>query len=364
MKYARLCLLILTLPAFITKNKEAAATSSSSTVTDSSRKIFIITLDGFRWQELFNGADSNILADKNFTSDAETAAGLYWAPTAEERRKKLMPFVWNVLASKGRLYGNRKYNNDVDVANLYRISYAGYNEMFTGTTDLTIFSNDKRNNSNENIFEYLDNNSLYKNKIALFTSWELFPYILNRKRNGLEINSGYENVKEETDAQKNFNDLQSGIVKEKKHTREDMLTYTAAREYLEHHRPSVLYVGLGETDEYAHAGNYDMYLQKANEADHLIAELWHWAQTTEGYRNNTTFIITTDHGRGSSAKEWTSHGTFTKGSSQAWLMLMGKGIPAEGEMKTAGQIYQKQLAQTIANMAGEDFGRQQALAIK
>jgi adenosine/AMP kinase len=29
----------------------------------------------------------------------------------------LLPFIWNTLAKKGTLYGNRKYNNKVGVAN-------------------------------------------------------------------------------------------------------------------------------------------------------------------------------------------------------------------------------------------------------
>ena len=323
---------------------------------DTARNIFIITLDGFRWQELFKGADSDIMLNPSFTADSETVSSMFGAGTAGERRKKLMPFIWNVAATKGQIFGNREYGNDVNVANLYDISYAGYNEIFTGTTDLTIFSNDKVNNSNRNVFEYHNNKETYARKIALFTSWDVFPYILNKKRSGIQMNCGYENVKEENTTQNILNTVQTEVGANKAHTTRDMLTFIAAKEYLEQHHPKLLYLGLGETDEYAHHGNYDMYLQRANEADHIISELWHWAQTTEGYKNNTTFIITTDHGRGKNAAEWTSHGTFIKGSAQAWLILLGKGVAPGGEIKATGKIYQNQLAQTIARLAGEDFG--------
>ena len=176
---------------------------------------------------------------------------------------------------EGQMFGDREFGNEVNVANLYDISYAGYNEMFTGTTDLTAWSNDKVNNHNRNIFEFLASKEEFKDQIALFTSWDVFPYILNEKRNGLNINSGYEKVKEESEGQRQLNIVQGGIP-EKEHTRRDMLTYIAAKEYLQLHRPKLLYLGLGETDEYAHHGNYDMYLQRANEADHIISELWHW----------------------------------------------------------------------------------------
>jgi hypothetical protein len=48
--------------------------------------IFIITTDGFRWQEVFGGADSIIINAENFTPDTSTMKMLYWAATPEERR--------------------------------------------------------------------------------------------------------------------------------------------------------------------------------------------------------------------------------------------------------------------------------------
>lgn len=50
-----------------------------------------------------------------------------------------------------------------------------------------------------------------------------------------------------------------------------------------------------------------------------------------------------------------SHGDFIRGSSQTWLAIMGPGIPPLGEMKNEEQIYQKQIAQTIAHLVGENF---------
>jgi Sulfatase len=341
---------------------EKITTASSSNNTDTTTNIFIITIDGYRWQELFNGADSNIIANEKYTSDTETLNSMYGGISSIERRKNLMPFMWGVIANKGQIYGNRDFDNNVNVSNPYAISYAGYSEMFTGKVDLRILNNHKNINGNKNIFEYLNSKESYKGRVALFTSWDVFPFILNEKRSGIEINSGYENVPQENSyAQRTLNIVQSNIIENKEHTRQDMLTFIAAKEYLQQHKPKVFYLGLGETDEYAHQANYDMYLQKANETDKIIGELWHWAQTTEGYKNNTTFIITTDHGRGKTQSSWTSHGTFTKGSSQTWLALLGKNINPLGEVKTEGQLFQKQLAQTIAKLLGEEFGEQKAI---
>jgi uncharacterized protein (DUF1501 family) len=144
-------------------------------------------------------------------------------------------------------------------------------------------------------------------------------------------------------------------VNEKTATRYDQLTFVAAKEYIIQHHPRVVYLGLGETDEFAHQGRYDLYLEQANKVDRMIAELWHLVQTTPGYKNNTTFIITTDHGRGSRSSKWTSHGDLIRGSSQAWLAVIGAGIKPFGEIKDKQQLYQQQIAQTIAGILGEDF---------
>jgi len=161
----------------------------------SAGNVFIITTDGFRWQEVFNGADSSLINNETYTPDTGILKMLYWETSIEERRKKLMPFFWNVLSKKGQLFGNRFYDNKVNVSNAWSISYPGYNEIFTGNDDITVSSNRKISNANINVLEYLNDKEAYKGKVVAFTSWDVFPYILNKKRNGLFINAGYENIK-------------------------------------------------------------------------------------------------------------------------------------------------------------------------
>jgi len=319
--------------------------------------IFIITIDGFRWQEIFNGADSILINDEIFTPDTGYIKMLYWDNNAATRRKKLMPFFWNILAAKGQLYGNRAFDNKINTANIYTISYPGYSEMFTGTTDMNISSNEKIKNPNTNILEYLDSKSSFKGKVAAFTSWDVFPYIFNEDRNSFVINSGYSPMIDTVNSiqQQIINRVQEDAVYEKAATRFDELTFLTAKEYIRKHQPRVMFLGLGETDEMAHQKRYDLYLDQANKVDKMIAELWHYVQTTDGYKNNTTFIITTDHGRGKKSGRWTSHGEFIAGSSQTWLAVIGPGIKPIGEIKEGQQLYQQQLAQTIAHLLGEEF---------
>jgi hypothetical protein len=298
-----------------------------------SEHVFIITTDGFRWQEVFSGADSSMINDDQLVKDPGQMRQLYWDSGIDERRKKLMPFFWNTIAAQGQLYGNRLFGNKVGMRNFYWISYPGYNEILTGFADPILNPNLKLNNKNRNILEFLNRQPKYKGKVVAFGSWNVFPFILNQKRSNIPVDCGFHN----------------------RHTRYDSLTFSCAKEYIVKNHPAVVFIGFGETDEDAHARKYDLYLQSAAAVDHMIAELWNFVQSDPEYKDHTTFIITTDHGRGRDAASWHTHGLFTKGSGQTWLACIGAGIRPMGEMKDDMQIYGRQLAATISQLLGEHF---------
>jgi hypothetical protein len=344
-------LLVLLIALFASGNLFGQFTDSAT-----GRNIFIITIDGLRWQELFSGADESIIKEGKYVSDTSIVNEMYWDNDVAERRKKLMPFLWNVVAKKGQVHGNRNYGNMMNVANRYKFSYPGYNEMFTGYPDRKFVPNTPVQNENTNIFEFLNHQHLYKGKIAAFTSWNIFPFILNEKRSGFTINSGYERLEgiKDTVLTGIMNVVQQNI-SDKGHTRYDELTYINAREYIRQEHPKVALISFGEADEFAHHGHYDKYLQSITNTDRMIAELWYYVQTDPFYKNNTTFLITTDHGRGRKTNTWTDHLFLIKGSREIWMAILGPGILPLGEMKNDAIIYQKQIAATIAQLLGLHF---------
>ena len=311
-------------------------------------KLVIITLDGLRWQEVFNGADSLLLNDPSYHADITNSKALYWASDKDERRKKLMPFFWNILSQQGELYGNREYDNKMNVANPYALSYPGYNELFTGSVDLTIFNNGKSANKNLSVLEELNATITYKNKVAVFSSWDAFPFILNKNKSTLFINSGFENLPGQhlNATETMINSIQAEI-EDQKNTRYDELTYIACKEYIQKARPSIVYLSLGGTDEAAHQKKYDSYLQQTTNADRMIGDLWQYLQSLPEYNNKTTFLITTDHGRGASQSNWYTHGLLVNGSSQTWMGLLGQAIPPNGEMKNSHQLYLKNVKDLV-----------------
>ena len=317
--------------------------------------IVIVTLDGMRWQEVFGGADSSILRNSKYTKDFEGTSQKFWSANLEERRKKLFPFLWNTVAHYGQLHGNRKLDSKVNNANPYKFSYPGYSEIFTGFPDSSVNSNDKIKNKNTNVLEFINQQALYNGKVAVFSTWDVFPYILNKWRSGIYVNSDVDSLKFKSENLKLINDMQFLSAKPLD-VRLDIFTYLAAREYLKAYQPKVLYVAFDETDDFAHGGEYDQYLKSANAEDAMIADLWHYIQSSPVYKGKTTLIITCDHGRGDIKKDdWRHHGEKIQEAGQIWIAAIGPDTKAIGEVKVSEQLYQKQFASTFAKFLGYSF---------
>src|SRR5689334_8078397 len=148
-----ICLVLMTMSVSVSNTRDTIRPLNPE------NKIFIITLDGFRWEEVFSGADSSLINNPEINTDTSLTKALYWDNDPGIRRKKLMPFFWNVIARQGELYGNRNYHNNVNVANPYALSYPGYSELLTGSVDYSIWKNEKKKNHNPNILEELNSTS-------------------------------------------------------------------------------------------------------------------------------------------------------------------------------------------------------------
>ena len=317
--------------------------------------LIIITLDGMRWQEVFNGVDAVLVNDSVFNRDRDGLKKKFWAPTSEERREKLFPFVWSVIAKQGQLYGNRQFDNKVDNANPHWFSYPGYNEIFTGYPDSMVNSNDKIYNKHENVLEFINKQKGYSNKVAAFATWDVFPYILNAPRSGVYVNADVDTLKFNNSQLQLINDLQF-LTTRPIGVRPDVITYMAAREYLKAYKPKVLYIAFDETDDFAHAGMYDQYIGSAHAQDAMIRDIWNTVQSIPQYKGKTSLLITVDHGRGDKVKsDWQHHGRRIADAHEIWLAAMGPDTPPTGELKTTGQVYQQQIAATIAQLLGFNF---------
>ena len=321
------------------------------------KNVIIVSLDGYRWKELFQGADSTILFNKRYMPQDSALLSQYWAADAGTRREKLMPFVWQYMVKNGQLYGNRDQGNLVNVRNKYWFSYPGRSETFCGYYDSLVNSNNYPDNPNENVLEFINRQKGFHGKVVTFASWDAVARIINRDRNGMLVNIYGEDVKgpDLSPVEKAMNALQHhmpNVLGDGE--RFDAMTYAMTRAYIEAAHPRVVYMDFGDTDEWAHDGKYDLYLDAAHKSDAMISDLWKYLQADPFYKGETTMLICCDHGRGYGGG-WTSHGSSIAHADETYLMVMGPDTPALGEVSTAGQIYQDQYAQTIANLLGFEF---------
>lgn len=337
-----------------------AGDTHSAQAQGRTRNVVLIVTDGLRWQEVFSGAE-RALVSRNPGGVGDTTKLLrdFWRESPEERRRALLPFVWDSVAAKGVIYGNRLRGSEARITNTMKFSYPGYNELFTGAFDPRIDSNDYPPNPNETVFEWLATRPRLRGKVAGFATWDAFRRILNRDRAGIPVHDGWDPpfaaARTPTPRMRIIDELYRTSVKLWDNNAFDAPMHLATKEFIRANRPRVLFVGYGETDEWAHSGRYDMVLRSAHQVDAFIADLWATMQAMPEYRGTTTFIITTDHGRGSGPEKWRDHGKDVDGAEDIWIAVLGPDTPALGERAQAGPVTQSQVAATIAALLGEDW---------
>ena len=331
------------------------AVSGWAADTRTENVIFVMS-DGLRWQEVFNGAEAALMdKDHGGVADAESLRKAYWRDSVPERRAALLPFLWSVMAKQGQVWGNRQAGSEAWVTNGFNFSYPGYNETLTGIADPRVKSNDKIPNPNVTVFEWLHGKPGYRGKVAAFGSWDVFPFIFNGPRAGFPVNAGYDplTVPPVTPAIALLNRLKAETRIWDGECYDSFLFHTAL-EYLKLHKPRVIFVGLGDTDEFAHDGRYDLYLDAAHRADAYVRELWDTVQGMKEYRGKTALIFTPDHGRGE-GPQWKSHGEKVPDSKNIWMSFLGPDVKPLGERKYVAGITQSQIAATLAALLGEDY---------
>lgn len=319
--------------------------------------VIIVTLDGFRPQEFFGGAQEALMnAKAGGCPDAAALRLRYGQESARSRRETLLPFLWGTVAKSGQIFGDVSSKAPARVTNGKKFSYPGYSEMFCGFGDERIDSNDKKRNPNRSVLEFLDGRPGRRGRVAAFCTWDVFPSIFRSDANGLKVHAGWVPIDDPplNDRQEQLNRMMGELPHYWRDNVFDVMIMEAAREHLLRHRPSVLFLGLGETDEWAHGRRYDLYLQAAHEADRYLGDLWKAIQGMPEYRDRTALIVTTDHGRGGTAADWTDHGPKTDGAEDIWIAVMGPTTPALG-VREGVAVTQSQVAATIARLLGEDF---------
>jgi hypothetical protein len=297
------------------------------------RNVILVTADGLRWQEVFNGVDPQL---------AKTTK----PPVAVRPREALMPFLWTEVAAKGVILHGA-------VTNAYRVSYPGYSEILTGRAqDDVIKGNDPIQNPVPTVLEVVrEKLKLERTKVALIGTWDTFRKIGEHTPGSVVINAGLQNLELPGMPARiaELNKAQWELLTPWDGERHDYVTYQLALEYLKWLHPRLMHIAFGETDDWAHDKRYANYLKAAQYYDACLRELWSHVD-----HENTTLVLTCDHGRGSTVDNWGSHGDDVEGADQTWIAVIGPDTPARGEVQGPSEVRQRDIAPTILTLFGID----------
>jgi Sulfatase len=335
----RFALFLALLPAFTLLAQDGPST----------RNLILVTADGLRWQEVFQGIDPLLARERSAGMErAGDRLAKYERPSERERREALMPFFWTKLAPRGMVF------RDVRVTNGIRASYPGYSEILTGRSeDRLIHSNLPIQNPNETVLEFLKRKlALDRKQVALFASWQTFREIAEHNEGAIYINAGYQAIDDPhaSAAMSELSRLQFHALTPWPEARHDYITGAMALEYMAAEKPRVLCISFDETDDWAHDRRYDRVLDAIAEFDSFLERLTNAIESLKEYRGQTTVIITTDHGRGGTPADWFDHGRGVAGADRIWLAMTGPDTPTGVE--STANVEQRDIAPTMIKLTG------------
>jgi hypothetical protein len=326
-----------------------------------SSAVVLVTLDGARVEEIFEGLDLAVLESTLAAGQRAAEQPVYrrfWAPTAKERREKLMPFFWRTLMREhGSVAGNRALGSHVSPVNRHGFSYPGYAELLLGAAhDEAIRSNDPVQNPFPTVLEFLKERlRVGQEEVAVFASWSVFNAIAERTVGSLTVNAGFEPYASSTPDVARLSAMQFETPTPWDAVRHDIYTFRLAMDHLTRHRPRVLYLALGETDDWAHDGRYDRVLDAYARSDEYLRQLWTFLQSSREYRGRTSLLITTDHGRGRTVEDWRHHGEKYPGSNTTWIAVVSPSLSRRGEWRDHAPLTSAQVAATLVSWLGLDW---------
>ncbi|APR88416.1 hypothetical protein A7982_13765 [Minicystis rosea] len=303
-------------------DRPIAASPRDSIVAGDVESVVLVTIDGVRWQEIFNGADP-ALADR---------ASL---PAGEARSaRSLTPNLHRPFFDEGAVIGDPRKGEPFTASGPRYVSLPAYVELMTGA------ASGCRNNDCEPALPWALADEIAghapKEGAAVFSSWERIARALPARSGSLVQSTG------------RAPDEQAPAYPGHGEYRPDRRTAALAIDHLVHNRPRFMWVALGDTDEWAHRNDYRGYVDALHFADAFVGELCaHLAEMGErGAR--TTVFVTTDHGRDAG---FADHGGAD--SANVWLMAHGGRIAKRGSTALGRERHLADVAPTISAIMRE-----------
>jgi hypothetical protein len=303
--------------------------------------VVLVVLDGARWQDIFRGADPSLAASAHVE-----------APPAEV----LMPHLHELAAQRGAALGAPDQGPAMTASGPHFVSLPGYTEIFTGHRRHPCADNDCPATHQPTVFDEARAAMSDPGEVAVFSSWERIARVATSDESRLVLSTGRSHVA--GDDLLRADDLTAQLLDEGRAAgtfpghgdfRPDRITGPLALRYLETRQPRLMFIGLGEPDEYAHRGDYGAYLDALRAADRVIGDLFATLDRMGARGRQTSVFVTADHGR---ARDYRFHGGRFPESSRVWMVAAGGGVTSRGWLRSERPHCLADIAPTVRALLG------------
>ena len=309
------------------------------------RNVILVTVDGARWQEIFAGVEARRAEAHGMLSCNQLDAD------------ELMPNLHGRLIAGGVALGAPGRGAPVISSGPNFVSLPGYLEIATGRVGSGCASNLCGAVREPTLLDELHVGAgLDVGEVAVISSWERIERAAAHDLRGITISAGRHAGP--TRDRLRVSPMASRLLDEAAGSRPgpglfdyrpDRYTGELALQYLTARRPRFLWVGLGDTDEHAHHGDYPSYLEALQYVDRFLGKLASTLDGMEGYGADTTVFVTADHGR---SNEFSGHGRGAPESSRVWLVAWGGAIDGRGAISRSRVTRLADVAPTVRQLLG------------
>lgn len=301
-------------------------------------RVILVTLDGVRAEDVFDGADASLRPQLNVAQYARPAS--------------VMPRTHKLVATRGVALGaDRPGCGTVRTASGANVSLPGYLEIFTGRRT-ECRDNGCAQTERPTVLDEAADAGL---TVASLGSWNVLDHAVSRGNPGVFVETGthrWPGPRPLADAK-----LEQLVTAGERAApfpgggwyRPDAYTTAIALHSLKESPPAVFHVGLGDPDEYGHRDDYESYLAAIGKADAFIGQL---SDTLDGMGEvgaRTTIIVTTDHGRNS---DFRHHGAWSSSAARTFVLAFGTRVPVQGVVCSTRDVTLADIAPTIRSLVG------------
>ena len=315
------------------------ASSGAPSRPTSDGRIVLVTIDGVRAEDVFDGADPDLRPDSHVERFAKP--------------ENVMPRTHRLAETRGVALGaDRPGCGVVRTASGANVSLPGYLEIFTGRKTRCRDNHCARTEMPTVLDESAEAGL---SPVASIGSWDILDRAASRTGAPVLVAEGSQRWP-------GARPLESGALEElvaagervepypgSGKYRPDAVTAAIALEYLRTDAPAVLHVGLGDADEYGHRNNYPAYLGAVVAADAFIGKIADTLDEMGDVGARTTVIVTTDHGRN---RDFQHHGALSMTSARTFVIAFGARVASRGVACPSRDVTLADIAPTIRVLVG------------